>query len=391
MTHGSTTVQKLKLGMIGGGNDAFIGAVHRAAAALDARFEFVAGALSSTPERALASARAIGLQQDRIYPTWKDMLEGERRRPESERIDVVSIVTPNNLHAEIALPFVEAGFHIICEKPMVTTSTQAAKLTAAVERSGIVFGVCYNYTGYPMVKEAAALVRSGAIGNIRKVFVEYHQGWLADNLESTGQKQASWRVDPARAGIGGAIGDIGTHAENLLTTVTGLRIESLCADITSFVPDRRLDDDASILLRLSNGAKAVLTVSQICIGEENNLSLRIHGDRGSLAWRQEQPNHLTICRADGSRQILARGGPGLAPETNHASRLPTGHPEGFIEAFANIYRAVADAVLQKRGLLATIPSIPPTVHDGARGVTFIEKVVQSAGAGATWVPYHNTQ
>lgn len=383
-------MQKLKLGMIGGGNDAFIGAVHRAAAALDARFEFVAGALSSTPERALASARAIGLQQDRIYPTWKDMLEGERRRPENERIDVVSIVTPNNLHAEIALPFVEAGFHIICEKPMVTTSTQAAKLTAAVERSGIVFGVCYNYTGYPMVKEAAALVRSGAIGNIRKVFVEYHQGWLADNLESTGQKQASWRVDPARAGIGGAIGDIGTHAENLLTTVTGLRIESLCADITSFVPDRRLDDDASILLRLSNGAKAVLTVSQICIGEENNLSLRIHGDRGSLAWRQEQPNHLTICRADGSRQILARGGPGLAPETNHASRLPTGHPEGFIEAFANIYRAVADAVLQKRGLLATIPSIPPTVHDGARGVTFIEKVVQSASAGGTWVHCHST-
>jgi len=372
--------------MVGGGSGAFIGAVHRMAAALDGRFEFIAGALSSTPERSVASGRELGLAGDRAYATWREMLEAESRRGEGERVDVVSIVTPNDSHFEIARAFVHAGFHVICDKPMVTTSAQARELVEVVEASEVVLAVSYNYTGYPMVKQAAELVRTGQIGEVRKVFAEYHQGWLARDLEASGQKQASWRTDPSRAGLGGAIGDIGTHAENLLSSVTGLGIEAVCAELTAFVPGRALDDDASVLMRLSGGARAVLTASQVCIGEENNFSLRVHGTRGSVMWRQEEPNSLTLCRDDGSRQVLTRGGVGLGAAAMGATRLPSGHPEGFIEAFANIYRAVADDIEGRRA--GKSPQVRyPTVHDGARGVAFVERVVESARAGGAWVAW----
>jgi len=380
----------LKLGMVGGGQGAFIGAVHRMAATLDGCWAVAAGALSSTPEKSLVSARELGLAADRSYGTWREMLARESARPAGHRIDAVSIVTPNSTHFEIALASVEAGFHVICDKPLVVSSSQAEALAVAVEKAGGVFGVTYNYTGYPMVKQAAAMVRGGEIGKIRKVFVEYHQGWLAGKLEATGQKQAAWRHDPALAGAGGAIGDIGSHAENLVATVTGLEIESLAADLTSFVPGRTLDDDASVLLRFKGrdgeGAKGVLTATQIAVGEQNNLTLRVHGETGSLAWRQEEPNTLTWCKGDGSMQILNRAGAGLHLSAAGATRLPPGHPEAFIEAFANIYRGVAQAIRAQRagttpsGLGAEFPS----VWDGARGVRFIERVVQSSRANGKW-------
>jgi len=366
----------LKLGMIGGGHGAFIGAVHRMAAALDGRFVLVAGALSSTPEAAVSSGIALGLSRDRAYSSWRDMLAGELARPPSDRVQVVSIVTPNATHFDIALAFVQAGFDVICDKPMVIATVQADALVEAVARAGIVFAVTYNYTGYPMVRHAAAMVRRGEIGRIRKVVVEYHQGWLAAAIEETGHKQAAWRQNPAINGIGGAIGDIGTHAENLVSFVTGLEIESLCADLTSFVPGRTLDDDAAVLLRFQGGARGVLSVSQVCIGEHNNLTLRVYGETGSLAWRQEGPNALAHASADGATHTLARG-TGMEAAS---SRLPPGHPEGFIEAFANIYRGVADAIE------ARVPAgTYPTVHDGARGVRFVERVVESSRRGGIWI------
>lgn len=370
----------LTLGMIGGGQGAFIGAVHRMAAALDGSFRLVAGALASTPEKSLASARELGLAADRSYPDWRTMLKGELSRDAADRIDAVSIVTPNATHFEIALAFIEAGFAVICDKPMVVSSEQAKKLIAAVERMRGVMIVTYNYTGYPMVKEAASLVRGGGIGEIRKVFVEYHQGWLASAIEKTDQKQASWRQNPAMAGGGGAIGDIGTHAENLVSFVTGLEIESLCADLTSFVPGRTLDDDAAVLLRFRGGAKGVLTASQVCIGEQNALTLRVHGTRGSIAWKQEEPNALWVHREDRSEMRVRGVRPGAAA-VEAASRIPPGHPEGFIEAFANIYRGAAEAIRAKKsgGVPGMLSLDLPTVHDGARGVRFVEAVVASGG------------
>ncbi|HYD00255.1 MAG TPA: Gfo/Idh/MocA family oxidoreductase [Phycisphaerales bacterium] len=368
----------LKLGMIGGGKDAFIGAVHRLAAQLDNSFVLTAGALSSTPEKSLASARELGLATDRSYGTWQELLAAERKRPPGDRVDAVTIVTPNHTHAAIARAFVEAGFPVICDKPLTTTLADARTVASAVEKSGTPFAVTYNYTGYPMVRHAAHLVKTGGIGAVRKCFVEYHQGWLATRLEDSGQKQAAWRNDPAQAGAGGAIGDIGSHAENLLTTVTGQHAQQVAADLTSFVPGRTLDDDATVMIRLNGGAKATLTVCQVAIGEENNLTFRIHGDRGSLWWRQEEPNHLTVATLDGTTKVLARGS-GFGSPADTASRLPPGHPEGFIEGFANIYRGFATKL---RG--SGEPSTFPTVHDGVRGVAFIEAVVRSAKAGSAW-------
>ena len=383
----------LRMGMVGGGQGAFIGAVHRMAARLDNGVEFVAGALSSTPERSKESGRALGLAHDRTYGAWEEMIAGEHARSRDDRIDFVSIVAPNDCHYPCAKGFVEAGFNVVLDKPMVHTSTQARELIALVRKTGVVFAVTYNYSGYPMVKQAREMVHAGELGVIRKVIVEYNQGWLATKLEDTGQKQADWRTDPTRSGIGGAIGDIGSHAEQLVHYVTGLHIEAVCADLTTFVPGRRLDDDANLLLRFAPrdgddpGARGILTASQICIGKENDLRLRVYGDRGGLEWRQEEPNHLLVHALGEPDRIYRRGDGNLAPEAAAASRLPAGHPEAFIEAFANIYRGVCSAIRHKQGGKAGggEPGLDyPTVLDGARGVHFIEKAVKSAASEQKW-------
>lgn len=374
--------EPLELGMVGGGKGAFIGAVHRTAARLDGTWSLVAGALSSRPEKAKESGRELGLPDDRNYGTWEDMLEGELARPEAERIDAVSIVTPNHVHYPVAKAFVEAGFNVICDKPLVLNSEQANDLIRSVEKAGTVFGVTYNYTGYPMVKQARQMVAEGQLGDIRKVIVEYNQGWLATKLEDEGLKQAEWRTDPKRSGAGGAIGDIGSHAENLVATITGLELASICADLTTFVPGRRLDDDANVLLRFKGGAKGILTVSQIEIGEENDLKIRVYGTKGSLTWRQENPNYLHHKTLTGPEQVLSRGNDYLGDAAQRHTRIPTGHPEAFIEAFANVYGNVAAAIRGDEN--ADYPSI----YEGARGVHFIEQTVASAESDAKWTDAH---
>ncbi len=381
--------RKLKMGMVGGGRDAFIGAVHRAAALMDGNVEFVAGALSSNPEKAIASGRDLYLSDERNYGTWQEMVEKESRLPVGERIDFVSIVTPNHVHYPIAKAFVEAGINVVIDKPLVMNSTEAEDLVKAVEKSGVTFAVTYTYTGYPMVKQARQMVREGKIGEVRKVIVEYPQGWLITLLEATGQKQADWRTDPARAGIGGAIGDIGSHAENLVSTITGLEIAELCADLTIFIPGRKLDDDANVLLHYTNGARGILFASQICTGQENNLNIRIFGSAGALAWMQENPNYLYYTPADQPTQILSRGNGYLCDAAKRATRVPAGHPEAYIEAFANLYRNVGDVIRAK--LLGVEPDPLaldfPTVYDGARGIRFIEKVVESSKSDRKWTPF----
>ncbi|WP_432728092.1 Gfo/Idh/MocA family protein [Variovorax sp. W6] len=385
-----TPPRKLRYAMVGGGRDAFIGAVHRKAMALDGQIELVAGALSSSPDKARASGRDLGLTDGRNHGDWQALLADELKRPEGERIDFVSIVTPNHVHFPVAQAFAEAGFHVVCDKPLVHTREQADALVATVAKKGTVFGVTYNYTGYPMVRQAREMVRSGLIGEVRKVVVEYNQGWLASHVEgSGGNKQADWRTDPARSGAAGAIGDIGSHAENLVATVTGLRIESLCADLGALVPGRMLDDDGSLLLRFEGGARGVLIASQINTGLENDLRLRVSGTLGTLEWHQEQPSRLVHLPHDGPLQVLTRGAPWLCESAKRASRLPAGHPEGFIEAFANVYAGLAADI---RARLAGQPADPlaadyPRVEDGARGVRFIERTVASAKSELKWTPW----
>lgn len=371
---------RLRYAMVGGGHGAFIGAVHRHAIALDGQAELTAGALSSTPEKALASGRALGLSDMNNHANWQALLEAELERPPEARVDAVVIVTPTDSHFPIAQAFAEAGFNVVCDKPLVHTSAQADTLVETVTAGGTVFGVTYNYTGYPMIRQAREMVRSGALGAIRKVVVEYNQGWLATALEKTGNKQAGWRTDPARSGIAGALGDIGSHAENLVSAVTGLAIEELVADLGALVPGRALDDDASILLRLAGGARGVLVASQINAGLENDLRLRISGELGTLEWRQEEPNRLVHHRNDGPMQVLTRASPWLCASARRAGRIPPGHPEGFIEAFANIYRGVfADIRARQAGRVADpLDADYPTVVDGARGVRFIECAVASS-------------
>ena len=379
----------LRYAMVGGGRDAFIGAVHRHAMALDGHYALVAGALSSSPDKAQASGHDLGLADERNHGSWQALLADELKRPADERIDVVSIVTPNHVHYEVARAFVDAGFHVVCDKPLEHTSAQAEDLVARVTKQGTVFAVTHNYTGYPMVRQAREMVRAGTIGTIRKVIVEYHQGWLATQLEATTNKQADWRTDPARSGIAGAMGDIGSHAENLVGAVTGLEIESLCAELTRFGPGRRLDDDANLLLRFSSGARGVMIASQIEIGCENDLRLRVFGEHGSLAWHQEEPNALLLDLVDQPRQILTRGNAYLSPAAQKASRLPAGHPEAFLEAFANVYLGAFEAI---RGAQAGVAPGPleadfPTVVDGARGVRFIERTVESSRSDAKWTAF----
>ena len=380
-------MKKLKMGMVGGGSGAFIGAVHRRAAVMDGEVEFVAGALSSTPEKALASGRELGLTDERNYASWERMLEAELSLPEEESVDFVSVVTPNHMHHPVARGFAEAGFNVVLDKPMVQTSQEAEDLTRVVEDSGVVFAVTYTYTGYPMVKQARHMVRQGLLGEVRKVIVEYNQGWLASRLEESGAKQAEWRTDPARSGIAGAVGDIGSHAENLVSTITGLEIAEICADLTTFVSGRRLDDDGNLLIRYEGGAKGVMVASQISAGEENDLRVRIYGTEGGLEWRQEEPNYLFYRPTKEPERVLKRGNDYLCEEAKRASRLPAGHPEGFIEAFANVYMSAVAAIrAKKEGVKPDgLPWDFPTVYDGARGVYFIEKTVESSQSDKKWL------
>lgn len=386
----STTFgRKLRMGMVGGGRDAFIGAVHRKAAMLDGEVELVAGCFSSTPEKSKASAEDLFVPEERAYGTWEEMIEKEGALPEGERIDFVSIVTPNHMHYPIAKGFVEAGFNVMLDKPMVHTSQQAKDLIKAVEKAGVIFAVTYNYTGYPMVKQARHMVREGKVGEIRKVIVEYPQGWLSTKEEDTGQKQAAWRTDPKRSGIGGCIGDIGTHAENLVSTITGLEIAELCADLTTFVPGRLLDDDANVLLRFSSGAKGILAASQVCVGQENNHNIRIWGTQGALQWFQEHPNYLMYWPASGPMQVLSRGNDYLCEAAERATRIPSGHPEAFIEAFGNVYLNATDTMRARIGGVepTELELDFPTVYDGARGVRFVEKVVESSQSDKKWLRF----
>lgn len=376
--------RRLRLGMVGGGADAFIGAVHRLAARIDDRYEFVAGALSSSPDKAMASGRALGLAEDRIYPDYKTMAEAESRRDDG--IDVVSIVTPNHMHHDPAANFLAAGIHVICDKPMTTTVADAVDLVKRVRETGLVFGLTHNYTGYPLVRQAREMVAAGELGEIRVIQAEYAQGWLSTPLEQSGQKQASWRTDPARSGAGGCIGDIGTHAYNLACFISGQEAETLSAQLTTFVPGRALDDDAQIMLRYAGGARGMLWSSQVAVGEENGLTLRIYGTKGGLRWAQEVPNQMTFLSQDGRPQIVTRGGAGLGDAAGSSTRVPPGHPEGYQEAFATLYRDLADMIHAHIEGAAPPPAaaLVPTVEDGAKGVRFIEAAVESSRNDAAW-------
>ncbi len=378
--------RKLNMGMVGGGRDAFIGAVHRTAAIMDGRVDFVAGALSSTEEKALASGRDLLLAEDRNYGTWQEMVARESALPEGERIDFVSIVTPNDSHFAVAAAFAEAGIHVVCDKPMTRTLDEARRLVSIVESTGIVFALTHNYTGYPMVKEARHRIQSGNLGDVLKVVVEYPQGWLLEAIERSGQKQAAWRTDPEQAGASCCMGDIGSHCENLAHYITGLEMKEICADLNTVVDGRALDDDGNILVHFEGGAVGILYASQISAGEENNLRIRVYGSRGALEWRQEYPNDLWVRQADAPPALYRRGNPYLCEAARHATRLPPGHPEAFLEAFANIYQNALDTL---RARILGLEPDPlaldfPTVVDGARGMAFIESAVESSRSDRKW-------
>jgi len=381
----------LKMGMVGGGPDAFIGEVHRKAARMDGGIDIVAGVFSRYADRSQQTGRQLLLDPKRIYKSYEELVEKERRLPQGERVDLVSIVTPNNSHFPISKALLEGGFHVMCEKPMTFTLDEARELQKIVRISGNVFGLMHNYTGYPMVKLARDMARGGDLGEIRKIVVQYPQGWLATPLEQTGSVQAIWRTDPAQSGAVGAMGDLGTHAENLSEYITGLKITHLCADLTTFVKGRRLDDDANCLLRFDNGAKGVLHVSQISIGEENNIAIWVYGSKKGLEWHQEHPNYLYVKEPDGPVQVYRRGSPYIgakSPAAGRATRLPFGHPEAFIEAFANIYCNFADTV---RGALTKeapdkLALDFPNVDDGLRGMLFVNTVLASAASSEKWTP-----
>jgi len=378
--------RRIRLGMVGGGEGAFIGAVHRMAARLDDQYELVAGALASDPARARASGRALGLDSERIYTDYQAMAQAEAEREDG--IDAVSIVTPNHLHAPVATAFLQASIHVICDKPVTTTRRDAARLAALAAKKGLIFAVTYNYSGYPMVRQARQMVADGRLGAIRVLQVEYPQDWLSEELEVTGQKQAGWRTDPARAGAGGCIGDIGTHAFQLAEFVSGLRVQQLCAELSHFVTGRRLDDNAQVLLRFEGGARGALWASQVAPGNENGLRLRVYGERGGLEWQQEHPNQLRFTPLGQPPQTLSRGGAGALPAAAQVTRIPAGHPEGYLEAFATLYREIADAIRSPRRRGRAAPAWDfPTLVDGWRGVAFVEQAVASSRRGGRWVSF----
>lgn len=372
--------------MVGGGPGAFIGEVHRMAAALDGHLELVAGSFSSSMERSKQMGNELGLNPDRVYSSYKEMAQKEAVLPENERIDVVSVVTPNHLHFPVCKTFIEQGIHVVCDKPMTNTIEDAEELCRLVEKHEVLFALTHNYTGYPMVKEARDMVRNGKLGKLRKVVVEYPQGWLAEPVEEEGNKQAQWRTDPQKAGVSSSVGDIGTHAENLVEYITGLHIEKLFADITSFVEGRALEDDANMLIHYEGGVRGILYASQISVGEENPLNIRIYGTEAALEWDQESPNYLRVKYPDRPEEIYKRGNPYLSEAAQFNTRIPPGHPEGFIEAFANIYKNVALTLKAKKegkGPEALATDFP-TVQDGLMGVKFIHKAVES-GKRNSWV------
>lgn len=378
--------RKLRMGMVGGSYEAFIGGVHRIAAAIDGQIELVCGAFSSSPEKSKKTGEMLFLPPERSYGSFEEMIREEKKRPEGDRMDFVSIVTPNHMHFPPARMALENGFPVVCDKPMTLNLAEARQLVALVEKTGLPFALTHNYTGYPMVKEARQLVKSGALGPIRKVVVEYPQGWLATFLEGTGSKQADWRTDPARSGAAGCMGDIGTHAENLAEYITGLEISELCADLTTFVAGRRLDDDGNVLLRFEGGAKGVLHASQICVGEENSLSIRVYGEKAGLEWHQMEPNTLRFKTNETGTRLLRTGVGALSRAAQVHNRVgPPGHPEGYLEAFAGIYRNFALALRAWQEGREPDPDYDfPTAADGLRGLAFIETVVASSQSGQKW-------
>ena len=373
--------KKIRLGLVGGGIGAFIGEVHRIAARLDDRYELVAGAFSSEPRRAADSAAELRIDPARSYNSFEEMAKKESKLRQG--IEVVSIVTPNHLHCPAAKAFLKAGIHVICDKPLSTTLEDAEEVESLVKESGLIFAITYNYSGYPMVRHAREMVASGKLGNIRVIQVEYAQDWLATNIEGKGQKQAAWRTDPELAGAGGSIGDIGTHAFHLAEFISGLEAKSLLADLDTFVSGRKLDDNANILLHYSNGAKGMLWSSQVASGQENALRIRLFGDKGGLEWAQEDPNYLHYTQLGESHQVLTRGGHGLAEAAVSATRTPAGHPEGFLEGFANLYRDIADMIEANR-TGKSVTTLVPDVTDGVKGIRFVEKAVNSSAAGSIW-------
>ncbi len=378
--------RKIRMGMVGGGQGAFIGGVHRIAAAIDQQVELVCGAFSSDPERSKASGQDFYLPEARCYADFETMMTEEAKLPEGERMDFVAIVTPNHVHFPAAKAALEAGFHVLSDKPATFNLEEAKTLAQIVKKSGLKYGLTHNYTGYPMVKQARDMVQNGELGEIRKIVVEYPQGWLATALEQEDQKQAAWRTDPKRSGAAGCIGDIGTHAENLAEYISGLQIKELAADLTAFVDGRLLDDDGNVLLRFEGGAKGILHASQISVGEENSLNIRIYGETGGLEWHQMEPNTLLVHRLDQPTQIYRTGNGYLCDSATAHSRIPAGHPEGYLEAFANIYRNfAADLSAQLSGEAAPeYAGDYPTIKDGVRGMAFIEAVVQSSANNAAW-------
>jgi len=384
-TKGNGTKRRLRLGMVGGGPGAFIGAVHRIAARMDDRFELVAGALSSNPERSRAAALELHIAPERAYGSFAEMAAAEAKRP--DRIDAVSIVTPNHVHFGPAKAFLEAGIHVISDKPLTTTVEDAVALAGIVKMSGLIFGLTHNYTGYPLVRQAREMVQAGELGRLRVVQVEYAQDWLTTAVEATGNKQAVWRTDPAQSGPAGSLGDIGTHAYNIACFVTGLRCEQVAAEVSIFVPGRRLDDNVQTLLRFEGGARGMLWASQVATGNENNLRLRVYGEKAGLEWGQENPNYLRFTPYGKPPVTISRAGAGATASAKHASRIPSGHPEGYLEAFAQLYADLAEQIAARNAGRAAAASslLVPGVTEGVEGVQFIEGVLKSSKQNSGWV------
>lgn len=379
--------RKIRMGMVGGSIGSFIGPVHRMAAGIDGQIELVCGAFSNIPEESAQTGKALYLDPSRVYKSYTEMFEAEKKLPVGERMDFVSIVTPNFLHYEPARLALENGFHVVIEKPIAFSVAEAKALQKLVDKTGLILALTHTYTGYPMVKEAKQLVRSGKLGNVRKVFVEYPQGWLSKAEEKKGNAQAAWRTDPKRSGMGGAIGDIGTHAANLAEYITGASITEVCTMLNNVVSNRLLDDDTSMLVKFENGASGVLLATQVAAGEENNLNIRVYGEKGGIEWRQEEPNTLVVKWLDRPKEIMRAGQAYLSDNAKAYVRTPAGHPEGYLEAFANIYRSFTKAFRDYKPGKKINPEKYdfPDVADGVHGMIFVETVVKSTQSNKKWV------